>query len=103
MTIARIILAGAATFIMSSAALAEQGMITKIDRLTHTISIQPTAPIQTGTVGASTTSGGPTGPAEDFKAQDGLSLDDVHVGDRINYTTTQNGAAKTITKLERQK
>jgi hypothetical protein len=101
MTIARIILAGAATFIISSAALAEQGMVTKIDRLTHTISIQPTAPAQSGTVGANT--GGATGPAQDFKAQDGLSLDDVHVGDRVNYTTAQNGAAKMITKLERQK
>jgi hypothetical protein len=110
MTIARIILAGTAAFIVSSAALAEQGMVTKIDRLTHTISIQPMAPAPSGTVGANTggTAGpagtaGPTGPAQDFKAQDNLSLDDVHVGDRVNYAITQTGAAKTITKLERQK
>jgi hypothetical protein len=101
MTIARIILAGAATLIMGSAALAEQGIVTKIDRLSRTIAIQPTAPLQTGTVGAN--AGGVTGPAQDFKTQDGVSLDEVHAGDRVNYSITQNGAAKTITKLERQK
>ena len=102
MTIARILLAGAATFVVTSTALAEQGMVTKIDRLSHTISIQPTAPVPTGTVGANS-GGGPTGPVEDFKAQEGLSLDDVHVGDRVTYSITSGGAAKTITKLERQK
>ena len=101
MTITRIILAGAATLIVSSAASAEQGMVTKIDRLSHTISIQPTAATQNGTVGAS--SGGTTGPAQDFRAQDSVSLDEVHVGDRVSYSTAQNGPAKTITKLERQK
>jgi Copper binding periplasmic protein CusF len=101
MTIARIILAGAATLIVNSAASAEQGMVTKIDRLSHTISIQPTASTQNGTVGANTN--GAIAPAQDFRAQDGVSLDEVHVGDRVNYSITQNGAAKTITKLERQK
>jgi Copper binding periplasmic protein CusF len=102
MTIARIILAGAATLVMGSAALAEQGIVTKIDRLSRTVAIQPTAPLQTGTVGANA-GGGVTGPAQDFKTQDGVSLDEVHAGDRVNYSITQNGAAKTITKLERQK
>jgi len=102
MTIARIILGGAAALIISSAALAEQGMVTKIDRLSRTISIEPTAPVQTGTIGANA-GGGATGPAQDFKAQEGLSLEDVHAGDRVNYTATSSGAAKMITKLERQK
>ena len=52
MTIARIGLAGTALLtLLTSAALAEQGMVTKIDRLNHMISIQPT---QSGTVGANT-------------------------------------------------
>jgi hypothetical protein len=102
MSIVRIMLAGVATLIMNSAALAEQGVVTKIDRLSRTIAIQPTAPPPTGTVGANS-SGGVTGPAEDFKTQDGVSLDDVHAGDRVNYSAMQSGAAKTITKLERQK
>jgi len=102
MSIARIILAGAATLIVSSAALAEQGIVTKIDRLSHTIAIQPTAPVPAGTIGANT-GGGVTGPAENYKAQDGVSLEDVHAGDRVNYSITQDGAAKTITKLDRQK
>lgn len=101
MTIARIILAGTATLIVSSAASAEQGMVTKIDRLSHTISIEPTAPTQSGTVGANT--GGATSPTQDFRAQDSVSLDEVHAGDHVNYSTAQNGAAKIITKLERQK
>ena len=102
MSIVRIVLAGAATLIMSSAAFAEQGIVTKIDRLSRTIAIQPTAPPTTGTVGANS-GGGVTGPAEDFKAQDGVSLDDVHAGDRVSYSAMQSGAAKTITKLDRQK
>ena len=101
MTITRIILVGAATLVMSQAALAEQGMVTKIDRLSRTISIEPTAPTQPGTVGANT--GGATGPVQEFKAQEGLSLDEVHVGDRVNYSASSSGAAKTITKLDRQK
>jgi hypothetical protein len=99
MTIARIGLAGTALLtLLTSWAFAEQGMVTKIDRLNHMISIQPT---QSGTVGANT--GSAAGPAQDFKAQEGMSLDDVHAGDRVTYSATGAGTPKTITKLERQK
>src|SRR6516225_3598929 len=102
MTVARFGLAGTALLILlNSAAFAEQGMVTKIDRLNHMISIQPTQPVQSGTVGANT--GAAAGPAQDFKAQEGMSLDDVHAGDRVNYSATGAGTPRTITKLERQK
>jgi hypothetical protein len=45
MTVARIGLAGTALLtVLTSAAIAEQGMVTKVDRLNRTISIQPTQP-----------------------------------------------------------
>ena len=99
MTIARIILAGtAALTLLSTAALAQQdltGMITKIDRINGTITIQRT---QEGTVGAAS-----GGAAEEFKAQSGVSLDVVHAGDNVNFTTTDaGGGMKTVTKLQRQ-
>ena len=47
MTVARIGLAGTALLtVLTPAAFAEQGMVTKIDRLNHMISIQPTQPAQ---------------------------------------------------------
>jgi hypothetical protein len=71
MKIAKIIMAGtAALIITSSAALAQQaltGTVTKVDRINRTIAIQQT---QSGTIGANT-----GGAAEEFKAQNGLSLD----------------------------
>jgi Cu/Ag efflux protein CusF len=99
MTIAKLIWAGTAalTIIVSSAALADQtltGVITGLNRLNGTISIQQT---QSGTVGANT-----GGAAEQFKVQDGVSLDAVHAGDRVSYSTTDKGGVKTITKLDRQ-
>lgn len=96
MKIANIVLATVLT-IISSAALAQQaltGMITKIDRIKGTIAIQQE---QSGTVGAST-----GGAAEEFKAQDRSSLDAVHVGDKVTYSTTEAGGMKTITKLQKQ-
>jgi hypothetical protein len=102
MTIARIGLAGTALLtVLTSAALAEQGLVTKIDRLNRTISIQPSQPAQSETVGANTDAG--AGPAQDFKAQEGMSLDDVHAGDRVNYFATGASTPRTITKLEQQK
>jgi len=32
-----------------------------------------------------------------------MSLDEVHAGDLVNYSTTEVGETKTITKLDRQK
>ena len=99
MTIPKIMLAGAAAItIVSVPAFAEQaltGMVTKIDRINRTVSIQQT---QSGTVGANT-----AGSAQEFKAKDGLSLEEVHAGDAVNYSTTDAGGIMTITKLERQK
>jgi Cu/Ag efflux protein CusF len=98
MKVARIILAGtAALTLIGSAALAQQaltGTVTKVDRINGTVAIRQT---QSGTVGANT-----GGAAEDFKAQDGLSLDAVHAGDRVTFSATEAGGIKTITKLQKQ-
>ena len=71
MKIAKIILAAAGVLtIVASAALAEQmlnGTITKVDRINNSLAIRQT---QSGTVGANT-----GGAAEEFKTQDGLSLE----------------------------
>jgi hypothetical protein len=75
-------LAGTALLtVLTSAAFAEQGMVTKIDRLNRTVLIRPIQPAQSEAVGANA---GAADPAQDFKAQEGMSLDDVHAGDRVN-------------------
>jgi Cu/Ag efflux protein CusF len=98
MTIAKFILAGtAALALINSAALAQQertGTVTKVDRINRIVAIQQT---QSGTVGANT--GAST---EEFKTQDGLSLDTLHAGDRVTFSATETGGAKTITKLQPQ-
>ena len=98
MKIARIMLIGAGAFaITGAAALAQQprtGTITEINRLNNTIAIRQT---QSGTVGANT-----NGASEEFKIQGGMSLDAVHAGDRVSYSTTESGGTKTITKIDRQ-
>lgn len=99
MRAATIALAGiAAVAISMSAAAAEQGttgMVTGINRLNGTISIQR---IQTGTVGANT-----SGAAEEFKIKDNAMVEDIHAGDRVTFSTSEGGGTKTITKLDRQK
>jgi len=98
MTFAKFIWAGvAALTIIGSAAAADQpltGVITGLNRLSGTITIQE---VQSGTVGANT-----AGPLEEFKVQDGVSLDEVHAGDRVGFSTTEKSGVKTITKLQRQ-
>jgi Cu/Ag efflux protein CusF len=98
MKVARIILAGtAALTLIGSAALAQQaltGTVTKVDRINGTVAIRQA---QSGTVGANT-----GGAAEDFKAQDGLSLDTVHAGDKVTFSATEAGGIRTITKLQKQ-
>jgi hypothetical protein len=88
MKIAKIIMAGtAALTIISSAAVAQQaltGTVTKVDRINRTI-------------GANT-----GGAAEEFKAQNGLSLDALHAGDKVTFSATETGGIKTITKLQKQ-
>jgi Cu/Ag efflux protein CusF len=88
----------AAIAISLSAAAAEEGgagMVTGINRLSSTIAIQR---IQTGTVGANT-----GGTGEEFKVKDDAMMEDIHAGDRVTFSTTDSGGAKTITKLDRQK
>ncbi len=98
MKIAKILSAGAvALTLVSSAALAQQaltGTITEINRISGTIAIKQT---QSGTVGANT-----GGAAEEFKVQSGLSLDDLHAGDKVSFSAAQTGGTKTITKLQKQ-
>jgi Cu/Ag efflux protein CusF len=99
MKIAKMLSAGAvALTIVSSAALAQQaltGTITGINRLNGTIAIRQT---QSGTVGAN--AGG--GAAEEFKVQSGLSLEELHAGDRVSFSAKETGGIKTITKLQKQ-
>jgi Cu/Ag efflux protein CusF len=98
MKIAKIILAGTAALnIISSAALAQQaltGTVTKVDRINRTVAIQQT---QSGTVGANT-----GGAAEEFKAQEGLSLDKLHAGDKVTFSATETSGIKTITRFQEQ-
>jgi hypothetical protein len=97
MPIAKMILAGASALCMlTSVASAETltGRVMGINRLNNTIAIQQT---QDSTIGAN---GGAT---EEFRAQDGLSLENVHVEDRVTYSVAKTGGVKTITKIERQK
>jgi Cu/Ag efflux protein CusF len=98
MKIAKIMLAGtAALTIIGSAALAQQavtGTVTKVDRINRSVAIKQT---QSGTVGANTGAA-----AEEFKAQEGLSLDTLHAGDTVTFSSTETGGVKTITKLQKQ-
>jgi Cu/Ag efflux protein CusF len=99
MKIAKIVLAScAALTLIGSASLAQQattgtGMVTIIDRLNDTIAIRPT---QDGTVGASTGTA-----AIEFRAK-GISLENVHAGDRVKYSATELDGGKTLTKIEKQ-
>jgi len=97
MKIAKVILAAgtAALTVIGSATLAQEaltGTLTKVDRINRTVAIQPT---QSGTTGAN------TGAAEEFKAQDGLSLETLHAGDKVTFSVTETGEIKTITKLQK--
>ena len=98
MKIATIVSAGAMVLtILGSVALAQQeraGTVTGINRLNNTIAIRPT---QNGTVGSNT-----GGAAEDFKVQGGLSLEDLHAGDKVSFSATGTGETKTITKIQKQ-
>lgn len=96
----RLMLAGAAALsLFATGAVADDmtGMITRIDRLNGTISIQQT---QKGTVGAST---GSAGALQEYKAKDAAMLEAVHAGDRVSYSATQTNGTGTLTKLEKQK
>jgi hypothetical protein len=98
MKIAQIIVAASLSLAFTgSASLAQQplaGTVVKIDRINGTLGIRPT---QNGTTGANT-----GGAAEEFKAQGGLSLDNLHAGDRVTFSATGAGGARTITKIDKQ-
>jgi Cu/Ag efflux protein CusF len=97
MKIAGLIMAAtAALSIAGTSALAQQtrtGMVTRIDRISGTVSIQD-AP--DGTVGAG------TGATEEFKIQDGARLNDLHAGDRVTFAVSETAGTKTITKIDRK-
>jgi Cu/Ag efflux protein CusF len=98
MKIARTILAGTAMLSLigsgASAQQAQTGILTQIDRIHHTVAIKP---IPSGTTGANTGAA-----AEEFKAQDGLSLDALHAGDRVTFSVSEAGGVQTVTKLQKQ-
>ncbi|WP_441237614.1 copper-binding protein [Bradyrhizobium sp. 930_D9_N1_4] len=96
---ARFIYAGAAALsILATSAFADDmtGMVTRIDRLNSTISIQET---QKGTVGGSA---GGAGTLQQYKAKDAAMLDAVHAGDRVTYSATSADGTGTLTKLQKQ-
>ncbi len=87
----------AAASLITSAALAQQsmsGMVTKIDRLRGTISIQQT---QTGTVGAAGAA------VQEYKVPKGQSLEAFHAGDKVTFTASDGDGGKTIDKLDMEK
>lgn len=98
MKIAGMIMAAtAALTIIGTPALAEQmqtGMVTRIDRISGTISIRQ---MPEGTVGANT--GAAT---EEFKVQDGARLNVLHAGDRVSFAVSESPGTKTITKIEKK-
>jgi len=51
---------------------------------------------QNGTVGTS------AGAKDLLKVPSNLSLDNVHVGDKVSYTVTESAGIKTVTKLDKQ-
>ena len=106
MNIAKLVLAGtAALTIVSSTALAQQdkqeksgqeksGQVTQVNRLNNTVSIRQ---VQEGTVGSNAST-----PEETFKVKEGLSLEDLHAGNRITYSTTDSSGMKTLTTFKVQ-
>ena len=98
MTILKSVCAAAAGLaFISSAAWAEQGTVTQIDRTTNTIAIQRAL---SGTVGVNGSGGA---PARQFKVQSAGSLEALHAGDQVEFTVTQSGGVDTITKIEKKK
>jgi Cu/Ag efflux protein CusF len=98
MKIAGMIMVAAATLsIVGTSALAQQtrsGMVTRIDRISGTISIKDLP--EGATVGANTGAG-----AEEFKIQDGAKLNALHAGDRVTFAVIDTEGTKTITKIDK--
>jgi Cu/Ag efflux protein CusF len=92
-----IMAASAALSIAGTSALAQQtrtGMVTRIDRISGTITIKD---VPDGTVGANTS------PAtEQFKVQDGSRLNEIHAGDRVTFAVSESSGTKTVTKIDKK-
>ena len=95
---AKIVIAGTATLVLAAGTVSAQenqtGQVTKVNRLDNTVAIRP---VQSGTVGANT-----AGAEQEFKVKDGVSLEDLHAGNRITYSVTETGGTKTLTKFKVQ-
>ena len=86
----------AALSIAGTSALAQQmrtGTVTRIDRISGTISIKD---MPDGTTGAN--AGAAT---EEFKIQDGARLNVLHAGDRVTFAVSETAGTKTITKIDK--
>ena len=79
-------------FAQDQAGKDQTGQVTRVNRLDNTIAIRP---IQDGTVGANT-----AGTEQQFKVKDGVSLEDLHAGNRITYSVSESGGTKTVTKFK---
>ena len=91
-----ILVATAALSIAGTSALAQQmrtGMVTRIDRISGTITIKD---MPEGTVGTNASAA-----AEEFKIQDGARLNALHAGDRVSFAVSDTAGTKTITKIDR--
>ena len=72
----------------------QTGQVIRVNRLDNTVAVRP---IQDGTVGANT-----AGIEQQFKVKDGVSLEDLHAGNRITYSVSETSGTKTITKFKVQ-
>jgi Cu/Ag efflux protein CusF len=92
-----IMVATAALSIAATSALAQQtrtGMVTRIDRISGTISIKD---MPDGTTGAN--AGAAT---EEFKIQDGARLNVLHAGDSVTFAVSETAGTKTITNIDKK-
>jgi len=95
MKTATFVLIGAAVLLGGAASAQEMtGTVTMVARPDHSVAIQRT---QEGTVGAS------SGAIDVLKVPDNISLDPVHVGDKVTYGVTEQGGVKSVTKIEKAK
>jgi len=95
--LAKLVIAGTATLILTGAAAAQEnqtGQVTRVNRLDNTVAIRP---VQSGTVGANT-----AGAEQEFKVKEGVSLEDLHAGNRITYSVTETGGTRTLTSFKKQ-
>ncbi|QHO78097.1 hypothetical protein ACH79_41510 [Bradyrhizobium sp. CCBAU 051011] len=91
-----IMAATAALSIASTSVLAQQtrtGMVTRIDRISGTITIKD---MPDGTTGANAGAA-----SEEFKIQDGARLNVLHAGDRVTFAISDTAGTKTITKIDK--